>query len=249
MAWILDENQLGQLVPPPPIGVAATDLPLGHALPYLGKRVRAYEPFFGGATFILAFGVAASTLGDLTLINQLTGLATRGLTTQRGNMGVAIANANTSTTAVSWYGIEGCFPVRSTAAAIGLPMYQSAGAGVALSTVSATNQVNNATFASVHNFTIPTKVCGLVNGSTTITVPNLDGLFVGQVLTGTGIGGGATITAIGYGGLYTGVPSGLVNTITVSVASTATQASTITFTATGFAVANFAAMGSAQALG
>jgi hypothetical protein len=249
MAWVLDEDKLGQLVPPPPIGIAPVDMPLGHTLPPLGTRVRAYEPVYGEAEFILAFGVAASTLGDLTLINPYTGLATRGLTTQRGLMGVAIANANTSTTAMSWYGVSGSFPVRSTAAAIGLPMYQSAGAGVALSTVSATNMVNNGTFGSVHNFTIPTKICGLTNGSTDIIVSNIDGLFVGQVLTGTGIGGGATITAIGYGGLYSGVPGPLVGHITVSVASTATQTSTVTFTATGFAVANFATTGHAAGLG
>lgn len=249
MAWILDESQLGQIVPPPPIGIAAVDMPLGHALPYLGKRIRAFEPFFGGATFTLAFGVAAGTLGDLCLINPLTGLVTRGLTTQRGLMGIAIANANTSATALSWYLIEGCAPVRSTAAAIGLPMYQSAGAGVALSTVSATNMVNNGTFAAVHNFTIPTKSCGLTNGSTDIVVPNVDGLFVGQVLTGTGAGASATITAIGYGGLYSGVAGPLPGHITVSVASTSTVQSTITFTATGFAVASMAAIGQAAGLG
>lgn len=247
MAWILDEPKLGFL--PPPIGVAAADLPLGHALPALGTKVRAFEPFFGEATFMLAFGVAAGTLGDLTLINPLTGLATRATTTMRGLLGISIANANTSTTAASWYLVEGCAPVRSTAAVIGNPMYESAGAGVALSTVSATNMVQNGTFASVHNFTIPTKSCQLTNGSTDIVVPNLDGLFVGQVLSGTGVGASATITAIGYGGLYTGVAGPKPGHITVNVASTATATSTVTFTATNFAVASLAAMGNAQGLG
>lgn len=248
MAWILDETKFGMLLPVP-IGIAPADMPLGHTLPALGTRVRAFEPVYGAAEFMLAFGVAAATLGDLTLINPYTGLATRGLTTQRGLFGVSMANANTSPTAMSWYGVAGSFPVRSTAAAIGLPMYESAGAGVALSTVSATNMVNNGTFGAVHNFVIPTKICGLTNGSTDIIVPNIDGLFVGQVLSGTGVGGSATITAIGYGGLYTGVPGPLVNHITVSVASTATQTSTVTFTATGFAVATLAAIGHAAGLG
>lgn len=247
MAWILDETKLGFI--PVPIGLATTDVPLGHSLPPLGTRVRAFDPVFGEAEFILAYGVASSTLGDLTMINPYTGLATRGLTTQRGLFGVAMANANTSASAVSWYGIAGSFPVRSTAAVIGNPLYQSASAGVALSTVSATNMVNNATFGSVHNFTIPTKVCQLVNGSTNIQVPNIDGLFVGQVLSGTGVGASATITAIGYGGLYTGVPGPLPGNITVSVASTATTASTVTFTGTNFAVATFANMGHAAGLG
>jgi hypothetical protein len=248
MAWILDDQKLG-FMPPPPIGIAAADMPLGHTLPVLGTKVKVFEPFFGAAEFMLAFGVAAGTLGDLCLINPLTGLVTRGLTTQRGLMGISIANANTSTTAYSWYLVAGCAPVRSTAAAIGLPMYESAGAGVALSTVSATNMVNNGTFAAVHNFTIPTKSCGLTNGSTDIIVPNIDGLFVGQVLSGTGVGASATITAIGYGGLYSGVPGPLPGHITVNVASTATVQSTVTFTATGFAVASLAATGHAAGLG
>ena len=75
-----------------------------------------------------------------------------------------------------------------------------------------------------------------MNGSNLLQLPDLNGVFVGQTLSGTGIAGGTTITAIGQGGQYNGVVSPNAGVVQLSANMNATGVNAVTFTATGFAL-------------
>jgi hypothetical protein len=245
MSYAFTENRVAQIFPPGNFSLTAAALAAswpGLYLPPLQTRARAVDPAFGEGEFMLAYGVASLQVGDFVSINPFTGAVTRTVVATRGGlMGVSMA-ANTDPTALSWYQVQGAAVVRcTTAASAGLPLYQSATAGTLLSTVAATGLVLGCASASATGFTLAaTKSCGLVNGSTNISVPNTEGMFVGQAVSGTGVGASAVITAIGEGGIYMGAALPLVGNITVSVASTSTTTSAVTFTGTGFALAALA---------
>ena len=243
MAWQFTENKVGVLFPPmngsiTPAVVAAQNP--GQYLPPILTRARAYDPAYGEGEFILALGLAAMQVGDFCSINPFTGVPTRTIVATRGGiMGVSMA-ANTDPAAYSWYQVYGTAVVRcTTMAAAGAPFYQSATAGTLLSTVAATGLVLGATSASATGFTLAaTKTIGTsLANLRNIAVPNTEGLFVGQAVSGTGVGASAVITAIGGGGPMYGAPLPLPGNITVSVDSTATGNVAGTFTGTGFALA------------
>lgn len=221
-------NILG--VPPTPITLTTADWQkfLGRdtasagtiQMPYAGQIVQASDPIFGEVAFILAYGVAALTLGDTVAIGA--GYATtRALAASRGIVGVAMA-ANTDPTALSWFAVRGQVPAKLLAASANLPAYTSATAGSLTNAVVATQQATGATILTALGATIGTKTVGTVNGSPQVTVGNIDGLYVGCAVSGTGIAGGATVTAIGYGGLMLGIASTPIGTLTLSANCTAT---------------------------
>lgn len=196
-------------------------------LPIPGQEMVAADPIFGSATFILAFGLAALAVGDFVTIRNNYSVV-RSAAGVRGVAAVSMS-ANTDPTALSWYCVLGQVPARVTAGAANLPLYNTATTGSASTTVVATDQITGAMSATAVSATIGTKICNTVNGSPLVTVPNLDGLYVGMALTGTGIPGSTTIAAIGFGGLMLGAAGPQANQIQMSANATATGSPTVTF--------------------
>lgn len=226
---------LGQ--PPVPVTVTVSDWRkfLGQdgqtstpPLPYPGQTFVASDPIYGEAEFVLAFGVAGLLLGDCIRIGG--GYATtRAVAGIRGRMGISMA-ANTDPTALSWFCVRGQVPaIVAAATAINLPLNETATTGALSGTVVAGDGLSGAISATAQGATVTTKVVNTVNGSAIVTVPNLDGLYVGMGISGTGIPGSTTISAIGYGGLMLGWPGPQALQIQMSANATATGNPTATF--------------------
>jgi hypothetical protein len=196
-------------------------------LPQPGQRLIAQDDIYGPAEFVLAYGVASLAIGEAVRIgpNYAVTRAAAGL---RGMVGVAMA-ANTDTAALSWYCVRGQVPIRSLTAAANAPLFWSATAGAVDDGVVAGDLIFGAFAQTAGGATVDTKVCATVNGSNLITVPDLDGLYVGMAVTGTGIPGGTTISAIGVGGLMLGVQGPRAREVQLSANATATGGPTLTF--------------------
>lgn len=195
-----------------------------------GQQLTARDGIFGQAVFVLAFGLAALTLGEAVVIRSDYSVV-RAVAGSRGVVGVSMS-ANTSATELSWYCIQGSVPLKVTAgAAANLPLYLTATAGSPSVTVVATDQIVGGFSATAVSATVSTKT---VNTSTAgdakqLGVPNLDGLYVGMLVTGTGIAASSEITAIGEGGLMLGAQSPAAGFVTLNNSMTATAAVTGTF--------------------
>ena len=240
-------NVLG--VPPAPVTITTSDWqkflgqPAGGAtavpLPYPGQIVVAVDPIFGEAGFILAYGVAGLQIGDSVMIGPVYA-TTRTVSGTRGLVGISMA-ANTDPTALSWFAIRGHVPARLAAAAANTPLYTSATAGSLSSTVVATQGVTGSFSLTALGATIGTKQVSTTNASNLLAVPNIDGLYVGAGVTGTGIPASTTITAVGYGGMmlgFSGPPPGFVQ---LSANATATGSVVGTFVhGAAFALVNLA---------
>lgn len=196
-------------------------------LPFPGQIMEATDPLYGQSTFVLAFGLASLAVGDFVTIRNNYSVV-RSAAGVRGRAAVSMS-ANTDPTALSWYCIEGLVPARVTAGTANLPLYNTATTGSAGTAVVAGDQITGAMSATAVSATIGTKVCNTVNGSNLITVPNLDGLYVGMALTGTGIPGSTTIAAIGFGGLMLGAQGPQALQVQLSANATATGNPTLTF--------------------
>lgn len=234
MAYATSSNVLG--IPPVNVQVTQADWKkfLGQdssapnvPLPYPGQEMTATDPIFGSATFILAFGLAALAVGELVTIRNNFSVV-RGVATNRGVAAVSMT-ANTDPTALSWFCVVGQCPARVVAGTANLPLYLSATAGSPNTAVVATDQITGAFSVSAVSAVIGTKIVNTVNGSNLITVPNLDGLYVGMGITGTGIPGSTTIAAIGFGGTMLGAQGPASNQLQLSANCTATGGPTATF--------------------
>lgn len=233
MAYLTTSNVLGR--PQVPVVLTSDDWAkfLGAtAAPtpfmYPGGRVIAYDPIFGEAEFVLAYGVASLQIGDAVRIG-LNYATTRTVASIRGLIGISMS-ANTSTTALSWFCVRGQVPVRAAAAiAADTPLFVTATAGSLDDAVVAGDNVVGAMAVSASGATVGTKVCNTVNGSTELVVPDLNGLYVGMAVSGTGIAASSTISAIGYGGNMLGVAGPKAGRITLNNAMNATGQATITF--------------------
>lgn len=196
-------------------------------MPNAGVLTEALDFIYGSAEFLLAYGVAGLQIGDTVMIGA--GYATtRAVAGTRGQMGVSMA-ANTDPTALSWFCVRGQVPARALVAAANVNMYTSATAGSPTNTVVATQGITGMLSLTALGATITTKLVSTVNGSANVAVPDTDGLYVGAAVSGTGIPGGATITALGVGGLMLGGNSPPNNVITLSANCTATGQVTGTF--------------------
>ena len=240
-------NVLG--VPPTPIVLTTADWQkfLGRdtasagtvQLPYAGQVVIATDPIYGEAAFMLAFGVAGLQIGDAVMIGAAYA-TTRTLAATRGLVGISMA-PNTDPTALSWFAVRGQVPARMAASAVNAPLYTSATAGSLSSTVVATNGVTGAVGLTALAAIIGSKVVSTTNTSNLLAVGNIDGLYVGAGVTGTGIPAATTITAIGYGGLMLGLGNTIPGFVTLSANCTATASITGLFAhGAAFALANLA---------
>jgi len=89
--------------------------------PPVGTIVRAEDPTLGQGEFIFLPGVASTVVGSLVTYNSNGSSSTTTLAPNTANLGqpVAVAMAaNTSTTALSWYQIDGIATVKKSAVKI-----------------------------------------------------------------------------------------------------------------------------------
>lgn len=196
-------------------------------MPYPGVVIEAVDPTYGAALFVLAFGVVGLQIGDAVMIGA--GYATtRTVTGSRGQIAISMA-ANVDPTALSWFCIRGQVPARVLLAAANTNLYVGATAGSPTTAVVATQGITGLLSLTALAATITTKLVSTLNGSANVSVADMNGLYVGAGLSGTGIPGGATITALGLGGLMLGTNSPGNNVVTISANCTATGQVTGTF--------------------
>lgn len=231
--FMTQENRLG--IPQTPVTMTSADWLkfLGRdgqtgtpPLPYPGQIIRATSPIFGESMFMSAYGVAGLQIGDA--VGFLNNYATvRTVAATRAVIGISMA-ANTDPTALSWFCIQGQVPTRALVGGL-LPLYASATAGSLTATVTAGQAAVGAFSLTALAATVTTKVCNTTSGSNLIQVPDINGLYVGMGVTGTGIPGGTTIANIGYGGLMLGWQGPPANVVQLSANATATGGATMTF--------------------
>ncbi len=208
------------------LGRDGTSVPV--PMMYPGMKLEAYDPVYGWAEFICAYGVASLQIGDAVRIGG--GYATtRTVASIRGVIGISMS-ANTDTSALSWFCVRGQAPARVAAAtAINTPLFVTATAGSLDDAVVAGDNVVGATAATAQGATVKTATLQTTNGSTELYVGDISGLYVGMAVSGTGIAASTTITAIGAGGLMLGAQAPRAGFITLNNAQNATGAATITF--------------------
>lgn len=196
-------------------------------MPYPGQMVRATDPVYGESWFMSGFGLASLAIGEAAVFG--TGYAiTRSAAASKGVVGISMA-ANTDSTALSWFCVQGQCPARLLAGTA-LPLYTSATAGSLTTTVVATQGVTGAFCLTALAATIiSTSRVQTVNGSAQVLISDLAGLYVGAAFTGTtGITNGTTITAIGAGGVFGGAQGNPNYVLTLSANATATGTATAT---------------------
>jgi hypothetical protein len=200
----------------------------------LGTIVQAVDGIQGVGEFIYLSGVASTVVGSLVTYDHL--FATT-LDPATANAAGAKAFAMSACVASNfgWYQIGGTALAANNATAAAGNAFAKATGQIGSAAVAGT-QILGAKIA-VANSTTFTKVCTTRNGSTQLFVPNMDGLFVGLPLSGTGIAGGTTIAAGVDGGPNaqntSATAPGFIN---LSAAATADGTVTVTFTRTNFSL-------------
>lgn len=192
----------------------------------LGLMVSAHDPYFGFGEFVYLKAESSLGVGDVVAWSNAFVAVVNPTTTATGRP-VAVARNTFANPSFGWFQLSGLGPVKCPSGTTG-PLYQSAGtAGTLTTTLRASAQILNASSLVAASGTI-TKQATTQNGSAVIRVNNVDGLWVGQAASGTGIAA-STITAID--------PSQRL--VTLSANCTATGTVTATFTYTGFVLAQF----------
>lgn len=197
---------------------------------YPGMQVVARDGIFGYAVFMLAYGLASLAIGEAVVIRSDYSVV-RGVAGSRGVVGVSMA-ANTSATELSWFCIEGAVPLKVTAgASANSPLFWTATAGAPSITGVAGDQITGGFSATAVSATVTTKTVNTTTAGDAkqLQVPNLDGLYVGMLVTGTGIAASSEITAIGAGGLMLGAQGPQAGFVTLNNAMTAVGSVTGTF--------------------
>lgn len=135
-------------------------------------------------------------------------------------------SAGTTTRQGGWVLRAGICPVQSTGSQPVGPIYSSGSSGISQFTnPTGGRQIINATclIASASTFT---RTLTTRNGLKQLAVPRVNGLYIGQSVSGTGIAALSTIAGIDPGGLY----------VNLSSAMTAGGVAVITFTNTNFGI-------------
>lgn len=199
----------------------------------LGTRAIAVDPVWGPAEFIFAkaggairqFGLCVLTPTLNATTRQYEPVASEVANTANLARAVYVAQCSGAMAAnqYGWFMVAGLSPINGTATVAAASPVGITGAGQvgassagkeiqgAVSILAATNTVVKASVAGVHG----------QSGGFTIQLANVDGLFVGGYISGTGVGAAAAITAID--------PIG--NVITSSVANSALVTGNVTQTA------------------
>lgn len=139
---------------------------------------------------------------------------------------VALTNfaAGSTTRQGGWVMLSGICPVTFSVAATAGALYLGT-AGNATPTAAAGKQILNAVtlIAAASAFT---RQIVTTNGSKFVKTARVNGIFIGQAVSGTGVAGGSTVASIDPGG----------NGFTLNNAATASGAVTGTFTPTGYGI-------------
>lgn len=227
MAWtyIDPSNQIPQ-------GIQVTDTVQNAPL---GTIAQAHDPIHGFGEFIYLQGVASCVAGSLVSFNWSATAANNFQATldpATANLSIPKAFAMGAHVAgtYGWFQIRGAaIAANNGTAAVGNAFAKATGQ-IGSAAVAGT-QVLNTQIAVANGSTFTKANCRTQNGSTTVIVPNLDGLFIGVAVSGTGIPGGATVAAGQNGQPFSGN-----NAIVLSAAATADGSVTLTFTRTNFSV-------------
>ena len=192
-----------------------------------GTYLWAQDPYLGGGCFVYAKAGAAHSVGHCVTLGNANGSVTATLVPNTANQGfpVAFCRQTIAQDSFGWYQVAGVCPAKSNnsvAAGVGIGIVA---AGL-LGTLAAGKQILNAHVLAASTGTVTKTGTTFVDVGRTkiIQVPDINGLWIGQAVSGTGVGASAVITGID--------PSG--NFITVDVDSTANGTVTLTFTYTGF---------------
>lgn len=185
----------------------------------LGEFATGIDAYFGYGEFIYGKAAAAMNPGRLVFPSEVY-LMTDLANTANLGMPFAVARAAFPINTFGWFQIGGVTPMQTansvaTGVAVGVAAAGQAG------TNSAGKQLLNTRVLQASAFTL-TKNASTVNGIPQVAVSNVDGLFIGLTISGTGVSG--TILAIN--------PNG--REITLSANATATGQLTATFTYTNF---------------
>jgi hypothetical protein len=201
-----------------------------------GFRVQGFDPILGFGEFIYLQGVASTIAGSLVNYNPFTGVTTLNVPAAGAGLPLAVALAPTVANLFGWYQIAGSANVANNATAAAGNAFQ-VGTGTISSTATPGQQILGGARILTANGSTFTKVGTVRNGNTEAFFSNLDGLFVGLPISGTGIPGGTSIAA-GYNNSPNGRNSsaGGYSSVIMSAAATADGTITATFTRTNFSV-------------
>lgn len=189
----------------------------------LGQMVTGVDPYFGYGEFVYGKAVAAMNPGRLVFASEVYLMTDIPSTAGMGRP-FAVARAAFPINSFGWFQVAGFCPVQ-TANSVATGVVVGIGTAGIAGTNSAGKQLLNTYVAQASAFTL-TKGCTTQAGSPIVGVSNIDGLFVGLTISGTGMSG--TILSLD--------PSG--TKITLSANSTVTGQATGTFTYTGFLLCN-----------
>lgn len=195
----------------------------------LGMVMDAVDPYMGYGRFVYGKAVAAQVPGTLVTLSNVF-VATVLPSTANTGTNVAVAAQNFAINTFGWYQIEGMSPITTSAAVTAGAAVYIGTAGNLTGTLAAGKNVLGVNVQQIGTFTITKANTVTTNGSTVLGVQNVDGLFVGLTLSGTGIAAG-TIASIDPSGRF----------ITSTAASTITGSATLTGTYTNYCLASYAA--------
>lgn len=202
-----------------------------------GYRVRGFDPIHGFGEFVFLQGVAATAAGTLVNYNPFTGATTVNTGAAANSTPLAWALAPTVANLFGWYQLAGVALAINNGTAAAGPAYQLGAGNNITSTQAAGTQILGGTRILVANGTTFTKTGTTRNGSTEVFFTNLDGVYVGLPISGTGIPGGTTVAA-GYNNSPNARNSsaGSATSLLMSAAATADGTVTVTFTRTNFSL-------------
>lgn len=200
----------------------------------LGLVIPSVDNYFGFGEFMYVQfpASAAITQGQLVVISGFGGASgySAAVASNAANTGRSLAVAINSVASVAavqygWVQISGNAVIKAVASvAAGTTFGLDATTGGSVNANSAGRQVLNAVSVAASTFAV-TKTATITNGSPRIVLPNVDGIVPGLAVSGTGVSG--TVSTID--------PDN--RTVTLSANASAGGSSSVTFTYTGFIVA------------
>lgn len=197
-----------------------------------GMVLDAMDPYFGAAKFVYLQSGAAENPGQLDVVQDET-FVTLALpsTANQGFPFVVARQVMGAANNWGWYQFEGVCPLQvSASVAQGTAIGIGTSAGKA-GTNTAGKQLLGVRVLEASTFAI-TKLGITTNGDKRLFLTNVDGLFVGLAVSGTGVAASSTIAGIDPSRRF----------ITLNNALTASGGGvTITFTYTGFVLAHLVA--------
>ena len=216
-------------------GPRLMEIDTAQSFPF-GFKVRAYDPIQGFGEFVYLQGVASTVAGSAVTYNPFTGVTTLDAATANDGSPIAFAVGPCVASSFGWYQVSGTAVAVNNGTAAAGNAFRKATGQIGSAAVAGTQILGGCKILTANGSTF-TKTGTTRNGSTEIFFSNLDGVFVGLPISGTGIPGGATVAA-GFNSSPNGRNSsaGSSTSLISSAASTADGTVTVTFTRTNFSL-------------